>query len=222
MAHRNARLTPLTRLELVREVDAGWPQAEVARHFRVSRHTVAKWLGRFRAEGAAGLEDRSSAPRAPSPAHAARAGATHLRRATHAGIRAASHPVGARGRPLHGLRRAAAARPQPARPPAPRHPGAGPLRARRPRRAAASRREEARARPRGRRQAHGAWLRRDAFRAAFAAFAGAGVPTRRRRQTTAVTPTSPSCPTSVARAAPPSSSRRSRPSAGAACACAGS
>ena len=42
MAHRNARLTPLTRLELVREVDAGWPQAEVARHFRVSRHTVAK------------------------------------------------------------------------------------------------------------------------------------------------------------------------------------
>ena len=45
-------------------MDAGWPQAEVARHFRVSRHTVAKWLGRFRAEGAAGLEDRSSAPRA--------------------------------------------------------------------------------------------------------------------------------------------------------------
>ena len=59
MAHRNARLTPLTRLELVRELDAGWPQAEVARHFRVSRHTVAKWLGRFRAEGAAGLEDRT-------------------------------------------------------------------------------------------------------------------------------------------------------------------
>ena len=63
MAHRNARLTPLTRLDLVREVDAGWPQAEVARRFRVSRHTVAKWLGRFRDEGAAGLEDRSSAPR---------------------------------------------------------------------------------------------------------------------------------------------------------------
>ena len=63
MAHRNARLTPLTRLDLVREVDAGWPQAEIARRFRVSRHTVAKWLGRFRAEGAAGLADRSSAPR---------------------------------------------------------------------------------------------------------------------------------------------------------------
>ena len=63
MAHRNARLTPLTRLELVREVAAGWPQAEVARRFRVSRHTVAKWLRRFREEGAAGLDNRRSAPR---------------------------------------------------------------------------------------------------------------------------------------------------------------
>ena len=222
MAHRNARLTPLTRLELVREVDAGWPQAEVARHFRVSRHTVAKWLGRFRAEGAAGLEDRSSAPRA----HPRRTPPELERRICAVrrtqGFGAASHPVGARGRPLHGLRRAAAPRPQPARPPAPRHPGAGPLRARRPRRPAASRREEARARPRGRRQANGAWLRRDALRAAFAAFAGAGGTYTSPSTTTAVTPTSPSCPTSVARAAPPSSSRRSRPSAGVACACAGS
>ena len=62
MAHRNARLTPLTRLELVREVGAGWTQSEAARRFRVSRHTVAKWLSRFREEGVAGLEDRSSAP----------------------------------------------------------------------------------------------------------------------------------------------------------------
>ena len=62
MAHRNARLTPLTRLELVREVQAGFPQAEVARRFRVSRATVAKWLDRYRRAGRAGLEDRSSAP----------------------------------------------------------------------------------------------------------------------------------------------------------------
>ncbi len=34
MAHRNARLTPITRLELVGEVAAGWTQAEVARRFR--------------------------------------------------------------------------------------------------------------------------------------------------------------------------------------------
>ncbi len=62
MAHRNARLTPITRLELVGGVAAGWTQAEVARRFRVSRQTVARWLGRYRAEGEGGLEGRSSAP----------------------------------------------------------------------------------------------------------------------------------------------------------------
>ena len=62
MAHRNARLTPVTRWELIQAVAAGWPQAEVARQFRVSRATVAKWVRRFAEEGRAGLEDRSSAP----------------------------------------------------------------------------------------------------------------------------------------------------------------
>ena len=62
MARRNARLTPVTRLELVREVEAGWSQAEVARRCRVSRPTVGKWVQRFRAAGADGLEDRTSAP----------------------------------------------------------------------------------------------------------------------------------------------------------------
>ena len=62
MAHRNARLTPVTRLELVREVEAGWSQAEVGRRFRVSRPTVAKWVQRFREAGTDGLEDRTSAP----------------------------------------------------------------------------------------------------------------------------------------------------------------
>lgn len=61
--HRNARLTPRTRLELVRQVQAGWTQAEVARQFRVSRPTVAKWVRRFAAEGERGLDDRTSRPR---------------------------------------------------------------------------------------------------------------------------------------------------------------
>jgi len=62
MVHANARLTPVTRLELVQHVQAGWPQAEVARQFRVSRATVAKWVHRFKIAGKAGLLDRSSRP----------------------------------------------------------------------------------------------------------------------------------------------------------------
>lgn len=62
MVHRNARLTPIMRLELVRAVREGLPQAEAARQFRVSRATVAKWVRRFRTEGSAGLADRSCRP----------------------------------------------------------------------------------------------------------------------------------------------------------------
>lgn len=62
MTHRNARLTPVTRAELVRAVEEGWPQAEVARLFRVSRATVTKWVRRFRGGGLAALQDRSSRP----------------------------------------------------------------------------------------------------------------------------------------------------------------
>ena len=62
MTHRNARLTPVTRAELVEQVMDGWPQAEVARLFRVSRSTVSKWVRRFREGGAGALHDRSSRP----------------------------------------------------------------------------------------------------------------------------------------------------------------
>ena len=62
MTHRNARLTPVTRAELVEQVMDGWPQAEVARLVRVSRATVSKWVRRFREGGADALQDRSSRP----------------------------------------------------------------------------------------------------------------------------------------------------------------
>ena len=63
MGHRNARLTPWARREIVRRVeDLGWSAPAVAEQFGVSRATVYKWLARWRAEGEAGLADRSSRP----------------------------------------------------------------------------------------------------------------------------------------------------------------
>lgn len=76
MLHGNARLTVCARLEMVNQVLSGWPQAEVARQFRVSRATVSKWLGRYRSEGRQGLRDRSSRPRSSprlTPQHLVRA-----------------------------------------------------------------------------------------------------------------------------------------------------
>ena len=47
---------------MVRQVEHGWSQAEVARQFRVSRATVAKYVRRYREQGESGLVDRSSRP----------------------------------------------------------------------------------------------------------------------------------------------------------------
>ena len=61
--HQNARMTPLGRAEMVRRiVEEGRPVAEVAAGFGVSERTARKWLARFRSEGPAGLENRSSRP----------------------------------------------------------------------------------------------------------------------------------------------------------------
>jgi transposase InsO family protein len=71
--HKNARTTPQSRAMLIHRVlIERWPVAEVALAFGISSRTVYKWLARFRSEGAAGLQDRSSAarqhPHAVSPA----------------------------------------------------------------------------------------------------------------------------------------------------------
>jgi transposase InsO family protein len=60
--HKNARLTPHSRADLVRRVEAGQPIAAVAAAFGVSIRTIRKWLERFRNEGPEGLKDRSSRP----------------------------------------------------------------------------------------------------------------------------------------------------------------
>jgi transposase InsO family protein len=62
--HKNARLTPLSRAELVRRVLVeGQASKVVAAAFGVTIKTVRKWVERFQAEGPAGLVDRSSRPR---------------------------------------------------------------------------------------------------------------------------------------------------------------
>jgi transposase InsO family protein len=61
--HQNARLTLHCRALLVDRVLKGRARAQVARELGVSMKTVNKWLGRFQAEGVAGLADRSSRPR---------------------------------------------------------------------------------------------------------------------------------------------------------------
>jgi transposase-like protein len=61
--HQNARLTPLSRADLVRRVlELGQPAGMVAFAFGICAKTVRKWVGRFQTEGSAGLADRSSRP----------------------------------------------------------------------------------------------------------------------------------------------------------------
>lgn len=61
--HKNAKLTPASRAQLVQRVlEEGEKVSSVASGMGVSRRTVYKWLGRYRAEGVRGLRDRSSRP----------------------------------------------------------------------------------------------------------------------------------------------------------------
>jgi transposase InsO family protein len=60
--HKNARLTPLGRERLVRQIESGQTPEAAARAAGVCPRTARKWLERFRAEGVAGLQDHSSRP----------------------------------------------------------------------------------------------------------------------------------------------------------------
>lgn len=62
--HGNARTCPKSRGLLVERVlEQGWSLTEAAAAAGVSERTARKWVARFKAEGEAGLLDRSSAPR---------------------------------------------------------------------------------------------------------------------------------------------------------------
>ena len=61
--HKNARLTYLRRLEMVQDItERGMSASEAAAKQGVSAVTARKWLGRYLADGAAGLLDKSSRP----------------------------------------------------------------------------------------------------------------------------------------------------------------
>ncbi|MGY1787797.1 helix-turn-helix domain-containing protein, partial [Geodermatophilus sp. SYSU D00698] len=62
MVHAMPRLSPWSRLQLVRRVLAGRPAAHVAAEMGISRTTAYKWLARYRTEGIPGLLDRSCRP----------------------------------------------------------------------------------------------------------------------------------------------------------------
>jgi transposase InsO family protein len=60
--HKNARLTPHGRERMVRMVLGGQTPQAVSEAVGVCRRTVAKWVERYKREGLAGLQDRSSRP----------------------------------------------------------------------------------------------------------------------------------------------------------------
>jgi transposase InsO family protein len=62
--HANARTTPKSRRLLVRRIeDEDWSVTAAAEAAGVTERTARKWLARWRAEGEAGLQDRSSRPK---------------------------------------------------------------------------------------------------------------------------------------------------------------
>ncbi|TQL66161.1 transposase IS481 family protein [Nocardioides albertanoniae] len=64
MSHANAALTPRARLRLAQlVVERRWTYAAAAKMFMVAPRTAKKWADRYRAEGPAGMRDRSSRPR---------------------------------------------------------------------------------------------------------------------------------------------------------------
>jgi transposase len=61
--HANARTCPNSRRLLVGRIEEeGWSLMAAAEAAGISERSARRWLGRWRAEGEAGLLDRSSAP----------------------------------------------------------------------------------------------------------------------------------------------------------------
>ena len=61
--HKNAHLTPKGRALMLARLEAGQHPVDVAQAMGISLTTLKKWRRRYRSEGPAGLQDRSSRPR---------------------------------------------------------------------------------------------------------------------------------------------------------------
>lgn len=97
MAHANAALTPKHRLRMARlVVDVGWSPARAAEFFNVSWRTADKWASRYREEGPAGMNDRSSARHSQH----AKTPVPMVRKIVHARVKQRLGPVGI-GAKLH-------------------------------------------------------------------------------------------------------------------------
>ena len=113
-SHKHARLTPKGRALLVSRVfDEGWSVAAASHAGGVSKRTGFKWLARFRAEGEAGLLDRSSRAAAQS-ASADAAGSRRARGAAPPALAAVAPRAACRtwcryGQPVHEASRAVSA-----------------------------------------------------------------------------------------------------------------
>ena len=114
MPHANAPLTELGRLRLARcVVDNGWPLRRAADRFQVAVTTAKRWADRYRADGPAGMADRSSRPhrspnRTPRPVERQ---VLHLRRTKRLGPARIGWRFGVPASTCHAiLRRAGAVR----------------------------------------------------------------------------------------------------------------
>ena len=197
--HKNAKLTPRGRAEIVRRVlDLGQTPKAVATAFGVCERAVRKWVARFRAEGSEGLQDRSSRPhtlRRPTPAPVVRRIAA-LRRRRCTGAQIAAELGISTATVSRVLRRLGLRPPQGARSAR----AGAPLRTRAPRRADPHRHQEARPlRPTGPPR------HRRPHRPQQQPRRRLGVSARLHRRPLPPSPSARSCPTRRRKAPPPSS-----------------
>jgi len=108
--HPNAVLTPKHRRKMVDcLLERGWTIEMTAERFQVDAKTVRRWRDRFRAEGDAGLRDRSSRPhRSPNRTPARlRKRVLHLRRKRRWGAEHIAHELGLAASTVGAILRAA-------------------------------------------------------------------------------------------------------------------